>query len=678
MTCASCVGRVEKSLSHVPGVQTVAVNLATETARVEADGATLAQLIAAVDQAGYTATPQSAAPPHHDRWELLEVCAGAALSAPLLLAMLFPLPGWLEFLLATPVQFWLGAKFYRAGWSALRHGSGNMDLLVALGSSAAYALSVADWLRGAGPLYFEAAAVVITLVRFGRYLEGKAKREAASAITGLASLRPDIAHLVGAVTRDVPPAALHIGDVVEVRPGERVPVDGVITAGNGSLDESHITGESLAVVRAPGETVLAGALNLDSVLRIRVTAAAGENFLDRMARLIDSAQASKPAVQKLADRVAAVFVPAVVAIALGTFCVWLVLGATTATAIINAVSVLVIACPCALGLATPAAILAGTGAGARCGILLRNADAIERAAKIDMVVFDKTGTLTLGQPKLADVQILGAESRETILDIAASLAAGDTHPLSLALRMPGAEPAANFRTLPGRGVEGSVAGVRYILGSAALIAEAGGAVPAAAGDATMSYLASAGGVLRGSFAFADTPRPDAAAAIAKLRALGIEVMMLSGDRSEAANAIGQQLGIEKIVAGADPARKVQEIEALRGGGRIVAMVGDGVNDAASLAAADIGIAMGSAADVTIEAADISLLRPELALVPQALTLARRTRNVLYQGLFWALIYNIVGIPLAAAGVLSPMVSGAAMAASSVSVLANALRLRRVK
>jgi Cu+-exporting ATPase len=382
-------------------------------------------------------------------------------------------------------------------------------------------------------------------------------------------------------------------------------------------------------------------------------------------------------VQKLADRVAAVFVPVVVLIALGTFCVWLATGATAAAAIINAVSVLVIACPCALGLATPAAILAGTGAGARQGILLRNADAIERAAKVNTVVFDKTGTLTLGQPKLVDVQALGPESREKILGIAAALAAGDTHPLSVALRMPGVAPAANFRALPGRGVEGSVDGVRYILGSAALIAEAGGAVPAVNGDTTMSYLATADGGLRGSFAFADTLRPDAAAAIAQLRAMGIEVMMLSGDRAEAANAIGHQLGITRIIAGAGPVRKVREIETLRGAGTS-AMVGDGVNDAAALAAADIGIAMGSAADVTIEAADISLLRPELALVPRALMLARRTRNVLYEGLFWALIYNVIGIPLAAAGVLSPMVSGAAMAASSVSVLANALRLRRVK
>jgi Cu+-exporting ATPase len=677
MTCASCVSRVEKSLSRVPGVQSVAVNLATETARVEASGASLVQLIEAVERTGYTATAKRDAMPRNDRRELWEVCAGALLSAPLLLGMFLPLPGWLELALATPVQFWLGARFYRAGWAALRHGSGNMDLLVALGSSAAYLLSAVDYLRGTGPLYFEAAAVVITLVRFGKYLEGKAKREAASAITGLASLRPAVAHLLGERSRDVPPDTLHIGDIVEVRAGERVPVDGLITAGQGSLDESHITGESLAVSRKPGESVLAGALNLDSVLKIRVTAAAGENFLDRMARLIDSAQASKPAVQKLADRVSAVFVPVVVAIALATFGIWLVLGASTAAAIINAVSVLVIACPCALGLATPAAILAGTGAAAKRGILLRNADAIELAAKINLVVFDKTGTLTIGRPKLVDVQVAGTASREKILQIAAALASSDTHPLSLALRQPGVAPAENLRALAGRGVEGQVDGQRYILGSAVLLAQAGGAVPPDSGDTTISYLALADGSLLASLAFADTLRPDAVAAVKALRATGVEVMMLSGDRQAAASAIGRQLGITRIIAHADPAQKLQEIKALRAGGNIVAMVGDGVNDAAALAAADIGIAMGEAADVAIEAADISLLRPELLMVPQALKLSRRTRNVLYQGLFWALIYNVIGIPLAACGLLSPMVSGAAMAASSVSVLANALRLRKV-
>jgi Cu+-exporting ATPase len=678
MSCASCVSRVEKSLLHVPGVTGVAVNLATEMAHVETVNASAAELIAAVENAGYGAALPVLHPPKHDsRQELLEVCAGAMLSAPLLLGMFFALPGWVALVLATPVQFWLGARFYRAGWNALRHGSGNMDLLVALGSSAAYFLSLADLLRGAGPLYFEAGAVVITLVRLGKFLEGTAKRDAAGAINALAALRPEAAHLVGKTVIDTPPAGLKIGDVIELRPGERVPADGVIITGFGSLDEAHLTGESLAVARGPGGAVLAGALNLDAVLRVRITSAAGENFLDRMARLLGSAQASKPAVQRLADQVSAVFVPVVVVIALATFGVWLLLGASVATAIINAVSVLVIACPCALGLATPAAILAGTGAAAKQGVLIRDANALERAAKVDLILFDKTGTLTLGQPRLVDTQTYDA-TPEGDARIAAALAAADTHPLSLALRQPGVAPAETMRALPGRGVEGTVDGKRYILGSAKLLREAGGTVPAGPSPpgASLSYLATADGTLLARFAFADTARPDAAAAIARLREMGCAVAMLSGDRQDAAEAIGRELGITDIIAEASPDRKLAVIQERRAAGARVAMVGDGVNDGAALAAADIGIAIGGGADVAIEAADISLLRPELGLVADALVLSRRTRNVLYQGLFWAVIYNLVGIPLAAAGVLSPMIAGAAMAASSVSVLANALRLRR--
>ncbi len=678
MSCASCVGRVEKSLLRVPGVTGVAVNLATEMAHVETVSATPAALIAAVEDAGYNAALPVVHPPKYDsRRELLEICAGAALSAPLLLGMFFHMPGWLALVLATPVQFWLGARFYRAGWNALRHGSGNMDLLVALGSSAAYLLSVADLMRGDGPLYFEAGAVVITLVRLGKFLEGTAKRDAAGAINALAELRPDEAHLVGKTVTDTPPALLKIGDVIELRPGERVPADGVILSGFGSLDEAHLTGESLAVARGPGGAVLAGALNLDAVLRVRITSAAGENFLDRMARLLGSAQASKPAVQRLADQVSAVFVPVVVVIALATFGAWLLLGASVATAIINAVSVLVIACPCALGLATPAAILAGTGAAAKQGILIRDADALERAAKVDLILFDKTGTLTMGQPRLVESKTYSGPA-EAAASIAAAMAAADTHPLSLALRQPGVAPAETLRALPGRGVEGTVDGKRYILGSEKLLVDAGGVVPAgpAPAGASLSYLATAGGTLLARFAFADTARPDAAAAIARLREMGCAVAMLSGDRRDAAEAIGRELGITDIIAEASPDRKLAVIQERRAAGARVAMVGDGVNDGAALAAADIGIAIGGGADVAIEAADISLLRPELGLVADALALSRRTRNVLYQGLFWAVIYNLVGIPLAAAGVLSPMIAGAAMAASSVSVLANALRLRR--
>ncbi len=679
MSCASCVSRVEKSLGAVAGVSSVAVNLATETAHLEAGSiTTLPSLIAAVEKAGYTATSRAAARPRTGHRELYELIAAAVLSAPLLLSMVLHLPGWVQFTLGTPVQFGLGARFYWAGFKAVRAGSANMDLLVALGTSAAYLLSAFDFFVCTGPLYFESAAVVITLVRLGKYLEGRAKRDAAKAVSGLATLRPNMAHLVG--KSDISLSAVRRGDILQLRPGERVPADGVILDGVGSFDESHITGESLPVVRQAGALVLAGALNIDAVLQMRVTAKPGETILDRMARLIDAAQSTKPKVQRLADRIAAVFVPIVLVMALITFGSWLLAGVSIAAAIINAVSVMVIACPCALGLATPAAILAGTGVAARYGILIRNADAIEHAAHVNFVVFDKTGTLTQGKPHLIASQHFSGAPMEALLGIAASLAAADSHPLSAALRRPDAKSANAVRALPGRGVEGTVAGVRYILGSQRLIEDAGGAIPASTlpTDATISYLALADGTLLAGFAFADMVRPGAKAAIARLVKLGCKVMMLSGDRQEAAAAIGAALGISNIVAQASPEQKLAAIDAKRGAGQVVAMVGDGVNDAPALAEADVGIAIGTGADVAIETADFALLRPEPMLVADALDLSRRIWSTLRQGLFWALIYNVVGIPLAAFGVLSPMVAGAAMAASSVCVLCNALRLTRWK
>lgn len=677
MTCASCVARVEKSLGRVPGVTSIAVNLATETAHLLAGpGVGLEALIQAVDAAGYHATARDMAVATTGNRELWELVAAAVLSAPLLLGMVLHLSGWLEFGLATPVQFWLGARFYIAGFKALKAGTGNMDLLVALGTSAAYFLSAYDLSAASGPLYFESAAVVITLIRLGKYLEGRAKRDAARAVSGLTKLRPAVAHMAGAA--DVPVAALRPGDVVELRPGERVPVDGVLLGGAGSFDESHLTGESVAMLRETGAAVLAGALNLDAVLQMRVTSMPGETLLDRMARLIDAAQSSKPQVQRLADQVAAVFVPVVLVIALASFAGWLLVGAALATAIINSVSVMVIACPCALGLATPAAILAGTGVAAKYGILIRNADALAHGAKIDLVVFDKTGTLTLGKPDLTDVELFGGADRAEILRIAAALAAGDTHPLSAALRLPDVVAGETIRALPGRGVEGCVAGLRYILGSRRLVEDAGGVPPEQnfGPAATISYLALANGTVLAAFAFADTVRPGAKETVARLQEMGCQVMMLSGDREEAATAMAQSLGITNIIAEAAPEQKLLTINARRAAGLVVAMVGDGLNDGPALAAADVGIAMGTGADVAIETADFALLRAEPMLVADAIELSRRIWRTLRQGLFWAMIYNLVGIPLAAFGVLSPMVAGAAMAASSVCVLGNALRLTR--
>lgn len=670
MTCASCVARVEKVLKRVPGVQDVSVNLATERAHILADGAVpVATLREAVGKAGYTASPVETPRPNHAKRELLELLAAAALAIPVVLAMAVAVPGWLQLLCATLVQFWLGARFYRAGYLAAKAGSGNMDLLVALGTSAAYGLSLWDFFAG-GPLYFESAVAVIALVRLGKYLEGRAKREAAKAITGLQKLRPDTAHL--ATGEDVPLARLQPGDEIFLRPGERVPVDGEVLAGEASVDESPITGEALPQPRGPGAKLLAGTLNLDGVLRLLVTAAPGESFLDRMARLIDQAQAAKPRVQRLADQVSAWFVPVVLGIAAITFVAWLLHGASIAHAIICAVSVLVIACPCALGLATPAAIMAGTGAAAKAGILFRDADALEAAAKIDILAFDKTGTLTTGQPQLAQVVMLAGMDKAVLRNIAAALAAQDTHPLAIPLRQPAVQPALNFKSLPGRGVQGEVGGVNYLFGSARLVPNA----PAPDDEKTWSYLATAQGEPLGAFGFTDTIRPSAATAVQRLHAAGIETLLLTGDRQAAGQALADTLGIARVVAQATPEHKREIIETLRRAGKRVAMLGDGINDAAALAAADAGMAMGQGADVAIEAASISLLRADPLLAPAALELARRTWRILKQGLFWAMIYNVIGIPAAAFGLLSPALAGGAMAASSLCVLGNALRLRQ--
>ncbi|MBU6398355.1 MAG: cadmium-translocating P-type ATPase, partial [Rhodospirillales bacterium] len=533
----------------------------------------------------------------------------------------------------------------------------------------AYGLSVWDFFVG-GPLYFESAVAVIALVRLGKYLEGRAKREAAKSISGLQKLRPEQAHL--AAGGDVPVVVLQPGDEIILRPGERVPVDGEVLEGEGSVDESPVTGEALPQPRGPGAKLLAGTLNLDGVLRLRVTASPGESFLDRMARLIDQAQSAKPRVQRLADRVSAWFVPVVLGIAAITFAAWLLHGASFAHALICAVSVLVIACPCALGLATPAAIMVGTGAAAKAGILFRDADALEAAAKIDVLAFDKTGTLTTGQPQLVEVKVLASVDETRLRGIAAALAAQDTHPLAIPLRQDGVAPAMNFKSLPGKGVQGEVDGVTYLFGSTRLVPN----VPVQEDEKSWSYLATADGEALGAFGFTDTIRPSAAQAVHRLAAAGIKTLLLTGDRRAAGQALAEKLGIARVVVEATPEMKRDVIETLRREGQRVAMLGDGINDAAALAAADAGMAMGQGADVAIEAAPISLLRADPVLAPAALDLARRTWRILKQGLFWALIYNVVGIPAAALGLLSPALAGGAMAASSLCVLGNALRLRQ--
>jgi Cu+-exporting ATPase len=690
MTCASCTRRVERALAAVPGVLEAAVNLASARATLRLlAGTERAALEAAILAAGYgiagEAAPRGLAP--EDR----ALALAALLAAPFLVGMLgmavgqdWMPGGWWQFALALPLQFGLGARFYRAGWAALRAGTGNMDLLVALGTSAAFGLST--WLllagHGAHGLYFEGAALVIFFVLLGKRLEARARHATAGALRALLELRPRSARRIEpGGEREVPAALLREGDRVALRPGERVPADGVIETGEAGLDESALTGESRPVAKAPGDSLATGTVVLDGHLVLRVTAVADRTVLARVAALVAAAQASRAPIQKLVDRVAAVFVPVVVGIALATLAFWWVAGAGAEAALLHAVAVLVVACPCALGLATPAAIMAGTGAAARAGILLRDAEVIERGHAVDLVAFDKTGTLTEGRPVLAALHT----DAPGALALAAALQQGSEHPLARAVLAAhaGAVPAVTgFRALPGRGVRGEVAGRVLHLGSGRLAAELGAlprfAAEAAAEEAagrSLAWLVEGQRVLA-LLAFEDAPWPGAAAAVARLRTMGVEVAMLSGDSPAAARAVAERLGIAEVAAGLLPEAKAAAIAAWQAEGRRVAMVGDGVNDAPALAAADLGIAMGGGTDVAIAAAGITLLRSDPALVPAALEVARATRRKIRENLFWAFAYNAAALPLAAGGLLSPALAGAAMAASSVSVLGNALRLSR--
>ena len=715
MTCASCVARVEKALMRVDGVAAASVNLATETARVTALATVTADaLVAAVRRAGYAAHVQTEAdvagtaqgwraPP----W--LPVALSALLTLPLVAPMLaMPLgidamlPGWLQWLLATPVQFVFGARFYVAGFKAVRAGAGNMDLLVALGTSAAYGLSLVLLWRhadhGTPHLYFEASAAVITLVLLGKWLEARAKRQTSDAIRALQALRPASARVRrdDGAEAEVPLAEVRAGDVVVVRPGEKLPVDGEVLEGRSHVDESLITGESLPVAKGAGDRVTGGSVNAEGALVLRTTGVGAETTLARIIRLVESAQAAKAPIQRLVDQVAAVFVPVVLVIAALAFAGgWWRLGDAQA-ALINAVSVLVIACPCALGLATPTAIMAGTGVAARHGILIKDAQALEVAHRVTHVAFDKTGTLTEGRPALVALVAADGDDEPALLRDAAALQARSEHPLARAVleraRADGIGPAAadGVRALPGRGIEAVVDGRLLAIGSTRLLHERGLDAGALAGRAaaleadgrTLSWLLEGEGAtgtparVRGLLAFGDAPKASAADAVARLRALGIEAVMLTGDNPGSAQAVARRLGITEVRAQVLPEAKAQAVTALKAGGATVAMVGDGINDAPALAAADVGIAMGSGTDVAMETAGITLMRSDPRLVVAAIDISRRTYAKIRQNLFWAFAYNVVGIPLAAVGLLNPVIAGAAMAFSSVSVVTNALLLRR--
>jgi Cu+-exporting ATPase len=771
MSCASCVARVERALVAVPGVVGASVNLASEVATLEVVAGSVAPraLLAAVDDAGYSArllttaaqTPAPDATAGLRRDALLALLLAAPLVAPMLAApfgIALALPPWLQWLLATPVQFWCARRFYVAAFKALRAHTGNMDLLVSLGTLAAYGLSLFLWWRhgdsGHAPhLHFEAAAVVIALVLTGKWLEARAKRQTGEAIRLLGRLRPEQARVLrDGAERSVPVDELRVGELLVVLPGERIAADGILRAGSTAVDESLLTGESLPVDKAPGARVTGGALNVSGRIEVEVAAVGAESVLARIIRLVEDAQAAKAPIQRLVDRVAAVFVPVVLAVALATVAGWLIAGAGAETAIVNAVAVLVIACPCALGLATPTAIIAGTGVGARHGILIRDAEALERARGVRQVVFDKTGTLTEGRPRVAAVLPLAELAEPALLRLAAAVNAASTHPLAAAVReaaergysteraegeasgaptptLPrsagegvnsfprlrgrvgvgalGAvegtaatssatilqEQGQNLATtnpqvLPGRGVAADLDGRRHLFGNARLMQDQGidtarwaaRAQELEAEGHTVSWLAgaAAGGNAQplALIAFADPPKAGAREAVAELAALGIDSRLLSGDNEGAVRRVAQAVGIAHFEANVLPQDKAARVRAVAREHGAVAMVGDGINDAPALAAADLGIAMGSGTDIAMHAAGITLMRGDPRLVPAAIRLSRATVRKIRQNLFWAFVYNVVGIPLAALGLLSPVFAGAAMAASSVSVVGNALLLAR--
>ena len=711
MTCASCVARVERALKAVPGVVEAEVNLATSRARVVHQGTDIGLLQTAVHDAGYESRAEDDTSPHAARpdpdpgWR---VALALLLSAPLALPMMGDLLGrhWMlpaawQLALAAPVQFWLGARFYRAGWKALMARSANMDLLVALGTSAAFGLSLALWWRdpqGMPHLYFESAAVVVSLVLLGKWLEARARHRTLAALEALRALAPTTATVRrGGALLSVPVETLVVGDEVVVRPGERVPTDGTLIEGRSHFDESLLTGESLPVAREAGDRVTGGAINAEGLVALRVSAVGTETVLARIVRMVEDAQARKPAIQKTVDRVAEVFVPAVMALAALTLLGWGLAAGDWEAALVHAVSVLVIACPCALGLATPTALMVGTGLAAQHGILVRDAQALETMRHVGVVAFDKTGTLTLGQPRLVALAAAPGDDEAATLADAAALQSGSEHPLARAVidaataRGVAAPAAEGLSAVAGRGIEGRVAGRVLRLGSTRWLGEQGLAPDAtlqaaaeharAEGHSVSWLFDTDAGTVRAMLAFGDTLRPEAAQAVAALHAQGVRCVLVSGDHRAAAEAVARQLGIDEVHAEVLPGDKARVVGALRQGlpaGARVAMVGDGINDAPALAAADVGVALATGTDVAMASAGLTLMRGDLRLVPEALALSRAVARKIGQNLFWAFAYNVVGIPAAALGGLTPVVAGAAMALSSVTVVGNALLLRRWK
>lgn len=710
MTCAACAARIEKQLNRLPGVEAV-VNFAAERARIRypADTVDAERLMATVAKTGFTASLARDDTREDEkvrklaayRHELVQFWVSAALTLPLVAQMLFMfgadahvdvVPRWLQLALATPVQLWIGGRFYRGAWNALRNGAGNMDVLVALGTTMAWGYSVAVTLAGwvHQHVYFEASATVITLVLLGKLLEARAKARTSAAIEALVRLQPQTARLESdGQLVDVPVAQLIPGDVFVVRPGEAMPVDGEVLDGTSNANEAMLTGEAMPVAKVPGSRVFAATVNGEGLLRCRATGVGAHTLLAGIIRLVEEAQGSKAPVQRLADRVSAVFVPVVVTIACATFIGWWLVSGDFSTAMVNAVAVLVIACPCALGLATPTAIMVGTGQGARAGVLIRNAEALELAERIGVLAVDKTGTLTEGRPVVTDVA--GGDGRR-LLKLAASLEQGSTHPLAAAIVARAKDEGIeldvpeNMEAVAGRGVRGDVGGERVRAGSPAWFALEGLVVPPEAAmlqQQGRSVVAVAvGDEVLGLIGVADPLRASSRRAVGRLQRLGVEVVMLTGDNAGTAAAIAREAGIVRYAAEVLPGDKavaVSDLKALLQGGRKrVGMAGDGINDAPALAAADVSFAMGAGSDVAMQAADVTLMRDDLNGVADAISLSRATLAKIRQNLFFAFVYNVLGIPLAVLGLLNPVVAGAAMAASSVSVVGSSLLLRNWK
>ncbi|MBM4415578.1 MAG: copper-translocating P-type ATPase [Chloroflexi bacterium] len=757
MTCASCVRRVERALTGVPGVTQASVNLATEQATVTLDAAAappLEALRAAVDRAGYALELPGAAGEEHpqdrlERERLAEYCAlrlrtAVALATGLFLALAMwwqevpaladiPMHGMhpLFFAIATPVQFWAGARIYAGAARIARHGASDMNTLIAVGTVAAYGYSVGatfwpDLFHSVHGLemavYYDTGVLIVAFVLLGRLLEARAKGQTSQAVRALVALRPQLARVLEYGEEfEIPVAAVQPGDTVIVRPSEQLPVDGEVLDGASAVDESMLTGESLPMAKGPGDAVFGATLNTTGLLRVRATAVGADSALARIIRLVEEAQGSKAPIQRLADAIAAVFVPVVLVVALVTFAGWWWLGPEPALtfALLNAVTVLIIACPCALGLATPTAIMVGMGLGARHGVLIRNAEALERARRIDTVVFDKTGTVTEGKPAVVALELVdGAPvTADELVQLVASAERGSEHPLAAAVLHEAEQRALapdwpeRFRAVVGQGIDATVGGRHVLAGNASLLAEAAVSAEAlvARGDAAAArgetpLLVAVDGVAAGLIAVADRMRASAPAAIARLHALGVEVVMLTGDQQATAEAVAARAGIARVVAGVQPEGKTAVVRELQAGGRTVAMVGDGINDAPALAAADVGIAIGTGTDVALEAAPVTLMRAELGGVATAIALSRATMRTMRQNLVWAFGYNVLLVPVAAGlgyvlfqqwldgttvpallrpvfgefGFLNPIVAAAAMAVSSVSVMTNALRLRRAR